>query len=592
MNHDFSSFIRALGLAIIAMFCATLTGQNQDSYFLQDYDFSGSSTIPRFQLIEDKANEIANFIPDVYQENFQVVDGGAYYLNNYSGVSITERFDARFDELKQEVSAFLFIGRLIKESGRTEFYTRIKLDTNDQYPCVTLNSVSGLEQQVSFRMNQVGSQDFILGELEGLETFVSQVLSITECCQLSNKSGDPTLCEACTLEPSISDFSGIGELENIILADGNRETEGVFFPLRNINVNFNGFRYSDLLDSEVPILTTEIASHAGIGTFDIIEGLEELKQSAIDLGKGDSVRVDVRYYNSSNCNDLTTFIRDSPEGNRSFPNGFSEYSYDEQLIVLHIDGEIIVYSRIFSKLPSSNFSSFKYSEEKQKALIIPALIAREIIKRAAMGAINVFIELGISTVIEKVFSAPLDCGEDTCSEDTWEDAWTRYRHDEFSNGRYAVWKILIIFAEGAIDPPPIFGIISSGLQPALKYLFTGVEPPGFRYIEPSDKSSGFPLLGMKSANFSFGRFFRIFIKEATTAAAFQGILKWGGKVIKAIKKVRSRNFPASQLSSDCNFGLLWNLFLDPDKVGVWQVSYKANLPISSRRSVALLEDLK
>jgi hypothetical protein len=559
---------------------------------VHDFDYFGNVASLNFNSLRDLSIEVSDSLPGEYGEDFQVVDGGQYFLGNYFTDSPLDKFNERFEILSEGREALLYIGRVVNLKGEVEYHSRVHLSENELYPCISSTSVKALESQLNGVMNEYGATNPVQGEYEGVKKFLKIVTYLTTCCQVNENKKANDICTRCDID--LSPFSDpIGEFHNMILNHGDVVSKGRFTFLENTDFSFNlsgnNFRNSTLLETEVPNLVASLVSHSPEGTFDFFQELEQIKIFANDIGRGDDVKVSVLYIDETNCSNLQGVLLRDLEWNGSHSmsggtsgsengiscNGGGCMLYEEQIIILNIDDEIRVYSRILSPFPDFDVNSQNFSgESENKSLIIPALIIREVLKRAAMGAINVLIDVGVSIAIEKGFGSPSDCSVNGINQDTWGDAWTRYRIEEFSNARYAVWKVFLVFAEGAIGSDRIiFEIVSGGLQSSLKYLITGNENlvgPGTGV--DSKLINGPPVDAKAQANFNLKTFFKKFVAGAAGAVIGRGlgpVARWGGKVAKKLKtRVDDVNFNLSEVVGEFSQGLMWQCIKNPKLVRV------------------------
>jgi hypothetical protein len=132
-------------------------------------------------------------------------------------------------------------------------------------------------------------------------------------------------------------------------------------------------------------------------------------------------------------------------------------------------------------------------------------------KRALMGAINVFIDAGLGVTIEKVFHEV----SDECEVNSWGAAWNRYQL------AVSGWQLFFTFVEGAADNAT-FSIITACLQEATAYLLNPTSGASFNKGSPG---------------FDPKVFFDKFIVGCVEHVAAGRLLDLGKHASKAIKKV-------------------------------------------------------
>jgi hypothetical protein len=585
-----------------------LNAQVGTTHYQHDIDYSGIAGGVNYSGLYELAAEAADTLPQEYATDFVVVDGGQYHMNKFFVEEPVLRFDSKFEELRVGKKALLFIGRMINEKGEYSYYSRVHLEQSEDFSCLGPIAASSMQSYLNTVMNEKGALDIVVGQSAGLKKFIEEVDYLTSCCtQESENKSAINQCSACDVDNSLFADPFI-EFENMILNHGDINSVGKFTYLGNTDFSFSSseeqFRTVNLsgIDVVVPNLVASLKKPELVGSFNLFDDLERMKSEASSLGIGDKVRVSITYIDESNCNNLRSILNTDRVVNQSDVwsggegcsspgqigcNGGQCMVYDEQLIILYFDGEFKVYSKITSPWPEGNLVSQSATGQfgDSKSLIIPALIVREVLKRVAMGVINVFIDMGITIVIEKVFGIPSDCQS---GEDLWSDAWARYKISEFSNTRYAVWKFILVFAEGAIGGNMVFDVISGGIQASLKYLITGNENFAGGGIGIGSMSiNGPPGADKASSNFKLKVFFRKFAIGAATSA-IGPTLKWSKNTAKEIMKNSDEVTETlvegvsdeviedviNELKKDGG-ELFWELVKDPRLTKAWITSYLA-----------------
>jgi hypothetical protein len=133
-----------------------------------------------------------------------------------------------------------------------------------------------------------------------------------------------------------------------------------------------------------------------------------------------------------------------------------------------------------------------------------------------MGTVGVFIGVGLSVSIEKVFHQV----SDNCEENSWGAAWGRYR--EKASG----WQLLITFIDSAIGND-LVSIFAGGLGEAVAYL-----------LNPETGGN------LKSASeFRVTIFFTKFVKGCATSAVTDVLLRFAKHGKAVITKVTGNDLP-------------------------------------------------
>ncbi len=592
------SFLRlSVVVAILLAICNVAYSQSSIDRFIQDYDLSGFSAAVDESIVESAIQDILPDIPNAYQASFTVVDGGSYYLNEYTEQSPASFFDARFENLTGENQDVLYLGRVVTVEGRNNIYTRINLKMIEDYPCLTEESITSMEEQLNSVLE--GEEGVSPTELEVavIKRFKELLNRFTECCVPYGEVGaksDET-CELCTFDSS--SLSPSSEFANMVLQNGrnDEESKGRFVELKAIESEFLGSHFEDasLSSTRLPVLKTKFKDNVlrSVGfqapypdmDVDILRDLAAINNTALP----GSVNITVAYFDEANCNSLSTYLATTSLA-RSGLVVDCPYDYDEELIILRIGEEVRIFSRIRSGLPEFDPDVIATNGSK---VIIPALIAREILKRAAMGAVNVLIDITFSVIIEKTFGGDPEC-DGQGPPHSWADAWRDYRTNEFKNKYVAVWKIMVTFAEGAINVPPFYSAVAAGLTDGFKYLFTGIPPPGVDLEEEeSCNDGGFKFA--KLAGFDLKTFFKVIVKSTVQdflfGRALDGVIKWARKAKTVIS--RTPVFIGDAFVGDFKGLLIWHAFKNPKLVRAWSDLFARNVPSSLRRNTKFLSRL-
>jgi hypothetical protein len=228
---------------------------------VHDFDYFGNVASLNFNSLRDLSIEVSDSLPGEYGEDFQVVDGGQYFLGNYFTDSPLDKFNERFEILSEGREALLYIGRVVNLKGEVEYHSRVHLSENELYPCISSTSVKALESQLNGVMNEYGATNPVQGEYEGVKKFLKIVTYLTTCCQVNENKKANDICTRCDID--LSPFSDpFGEFHNMILNHGDVVSKGRFTFLENTDFSFNlsgnNFRNSTLLETEVPNLVASL----------------------------------------------------------------------------------------------------------------------------------------------------------------------------------------------------------------------------------------------------------------------------------------------------------------------------------------------
>jgi hypothetical protein len=467
-------------------------------------------------------------LPEYLKNDFIVIEEGQYFLSNYFDRRNDDLGLARFNELSEQHSAFFYIIREVDELGQTTFRAWMNLPESEEYGCVNSGFMFVVAEQVASRMNASEALRYVEKEREGLELLKQELDKAFNCCsQTANKNA--TYCTSCGYgaEPTLENILGFFNYEQKILSI---TFGGKFLKLDNLTnivaTKVNGS--PDLIEVEVTAKWKSLPGGLIAESFGDVLLTHDLK--ALRTLGGNEVKIRSKLFDHTNCSDLQRTLADWSPMMQS-GNDFSNATYAEEIIVLSLGGEIAVYSRLRSQSPfiadyceeDNNNNLISASNGKNDKVFLPvALVVREILKRALMGAINVFIDVGLGVTVEKSFHQL----SDECEVNTWGAAWNRY------NETLSGWTLFFTFVDGAIDNAAL-SVITAGLTEATTYLLNPASGASFNKGSPE---------------FNIGKFFDHFVRGCIKHVVTGQVLDIGKHATKAVKKLRGENLTPTQLN--------------------------------------------
>lgn len=482
-------------------------------------DRSGLSASADLTGVVSAACDLKVILPEAWQRDFVVVEDAPYYLAEYFDVIVDSLEAHRYRQIESQYDAFLFVSRRVLVDGSQRFQAFLKLPESEDYPCLTPGLMQVLGRQTASAMNASVALRYTEREAYGLKFLKKQLDKAINCCSDEGKSAEDS-CIPCDYSPLFGFGSKFQDFENLILSKEIRDRG--FMALNNLqNIVYNTdtthyFGIEASVRAEIRDLPGE--NYTNEASLRRVNLTEELIKISADYGSEVNIRVKV--FDERNCSDLTQTL-----SKWTWPMGsdFVKEAYAEDIIVLSLGGETKIYSRFRSKSPelkrdfdiadSDDFG--RLSGEDKVLLPIAAVVAQQLMKRALMGGVNVFIDVALSVAIEKIFHKVAD----NCEENSWGAAWNRYC-DKASG-----WQLFISFVDGAVDNK-LFTIFAGGLSAAVEYL-----------LNPQNES--FKSVG----EFEVRIFFKRFASGASQTAAtniFFTLTKHGKAVVK---KMRGDDLP-------------------------------------------------
>jgi hypothetical protein len=536
-------------------------------------DRMGLATTAELASLQITACAIREVLPEALQSEFIVIEEGEYLFSTLFDTAKDSLGWDRFRTLSDEHLAFLYISRYVDSKGAYRFKTWLQLPESEDHSCINQGLLNVLAEQVSASMNASDAIAYIEKERDGLKLLRSALDKAYNCCNpTENKS--VSYCSSCEYgaESDQENATGFLEYEAMIMST---TVGGPFLLLENLTniVAVRDTTGNSDLKVEISAEWKWLPGSFMAGSYGLVNLTTELKE--LQARGGGDINVRSRLFDHTNCAELLSTL-----ANWSTPlsdDSFAAAAYAEELIVLSLGGETRVYSRLRSAYPvlpptcdleddETGTETFTNADGEEKgAVLIPAYIVQQILKRALMGTVGVFIDVGLSVSIEKVFHQL----SDECEVNSWGAAWNRYR--EKASG----WQLLITFIDSAVSND-LASIFAGGLGEAVAYLL-------------NSETGG----NLKSASeFRVTIFFTKFVKGCATSAVTDVLLRFAKHGKAVIVKLKGDNLPpALEKKLTKELSELFPFFLKYRErgVGAWEAAFDLNISSAVRSRPSFLQ---
>ena len=342
-----------------------------------------------------------------------------------------EVFQTKVAEVEQESAYFLLFGRQLSRGGNTsEVWVEVRLPEGGAYPCLRDAYQSGLianhvESKVAEALGQGLQPSAHAIALAGLSSLTHLVDKSVNCCNSQQNAPAVTSCTDCWFEGSSAEAEYAGLLDGY----GYLEYTGVSVTVDSLETPYTG-----ALKSDYGITLSGPGIHLSL-----TEETNAFLGGLSNLG-----RVDVHYYDESNCVQLDQFLQ-------SDLSRLDETSlaYEENIIIFAFGGEIrIFYKFAVGAAYGPGLETLKGGlPSSRQAVVIPA-IAGWIMKKAVMAGTGVMMHVGITVAFEKWFG----------DYETWGEAW--------DNSSFTAWELFYAAVSGALAEHVVadfFGSIINGM---------------------------------------------------------------------------------------------------------------------------------
>lgn len=337
--------------------------------------------------------------------------------------------------MEQESAYFLLFGRQLSRGGNTsEVWVEVRLPEGGAYPCLRDAYQSGLianhvESKVAEALGQGLQPSAHAIALAGLSSLTHLVDKSVNCCNSQQNARAVTSCTDCWFGGSSAEAEYAGLLDGY----GYLEYTGVSVTVDTLETPYTGALKSDY---EITLSGPGIHLSLTEETNAFLGGLSNLG------------RVNVHYYDESNCVQLDQFLQ-------SDLSRLDETSlaYEENIIIFAFGGE----TRIFYKFAvgaayGPGLETLKGGlPSSRQAAVIPA-IAGWIMKKALMAGTGVMMHVGITVAFEKWFG----------DYETWGEAW--------DNSSFTAWELFYAAVSGALAEHVVLDFFGSIIDGMMSYV--------------------------------------------------------------------------------------------------------------------------
>lgn len=539
----------------------------QDTCFIRLGNFSGFDQTDSYENLVDTAYGLIQILPEDYQDDFNVYVNDMYlHVPSYEGGF--ESMEAEIIDTIESISTYYLA--FITESNVDGLFQRLhvllKVPFDEEYPCLNEDWVEKTRSLVAAEAlsvllsNSNNPAKAVLAEMGAMSLFKSELSHALNCCEIlegirsscSIECNTDKIVKQLTRNPSIApgDLNNIDDLVGYLNAHPN---EGRFIELEGIydvvieeadynKLDFSGSSYEEFaIECKLDIY--------GENVLNITDWLEDL---AIELEENSkSHKISIQYYNQSNINQI--YLTDFGSSHGSSVER-TTYDYVEDIVIINCDDGLS--PRVLSRIKTSHYAgrangNLDANSQDRDQRILPALIARELIRRAFMAGTSVAFNLGVEIAIEKIFAHGNEC--------TWRDAW--------NSVEISVWDIMVWSAEGAIG-------FKKGQEMA-SALFGGLSS-SFQYImnTPNDE-------------FSTEEFFTTFVSTSFLALVSGALGECSGRIYK--KFTDNLVFEGKVISNNEFTSVAWLFLKNPGTIKAWKLVY--NCPPSVRSNSKTLESI-
>ncbi len=496
-----------LGLLLIVATPFLGLGQDDNYVFLPDasgFDRSGYEV-----ELEATTQELIFVLPDAYQSQFKVLDFGFYLHNETESGGFEEAFDQGKALAAAESPFYLLFAKQTDQNGvYTKFWYHLVLPDDAGYPCVQEAGVesilSGVQVATDTKYNAQNNNPltFHEAEINGILFLKDRLSKLYNCCESNPVQDDgrkkSTLCTNCSsdylYQTSLlgARFAEYPDYKSEVI----KNTDGTF----QILITDDTGEVTDLM-----IALNEFVGEVSAEGFDTSITIHEI--------------------------DLDGDICENENEILNFGGSILDVDYAEDIVLLKKNGNYKVFYRFgFSdELYGAPVYCSGFTADQKKNVILPAIVARWIIKRAIMAGTAVMIDISIQILVEKTFG----------NYATWGEAW--------ENLDLKGWDLMITAIEGA----------SGGKLDNLVSVISGCARAGINYVIDED-----------NCGFVMSEFFSI-----TLLGCLEGIA--GAIIGDQIGKIAKKYFPDkhTDLLGDAISGsprLISTFFRKPNLLKSWK----------------------
>jgi hypothetical protein len=407
------------------------------------------------QKLELTIDSIHLVLPEGMQDSFKVFDFSYYIFNEFMvGLSSPAIWDEKIIQVSSISKYFILFGREYNKSDeKLKWRVKIKLPEGSEYRCSNPEQFQIIENYLisSLNSNNILATNWSQAEINELKHAKIHINKLYNCCDANRTSCDSY------------DILNIDYLSGILK---NYE----FTELKEITFLFNGsylgkaglgHRSGSFFSEQSSFLSS--LSNAGLsGSFQNI-----FLQIHTVFKHNEGAPPKITQDNWNLYSQIQTF--ENYLKTLTFQPGLD---YKEQNIIIYHDGKYRVFTRI-SRNINWDFTSISSDEKDSevRSAIIPALIARWVVKKIWQAGVGIVIGFTVDVVVEKYFTYDHDCN--------WGSA-IRYTFQKTEPYKYLLWA-----AESWLDSS-VSAVFMGAMTEGASYLFT-VSDGGFSFDTLFDK---------------------------------------------------------------------------------------------------------
>lgn len=436
--------MRILHIIILVLVFESVLGQ--DTSYIRIGNESGFDLTLNYKTLVDTAYSLKQILPEEYQDDFNVF-GTDVYLHVPTFDDGIASIEVKLIDTIQSISPYYLT--FIRVSNENGLFQKLLVDLNVpfdvEYPCLDIEWIERTKRIVASEalavliQNDYDPARVWEAELKAMRLFKSELSHALYCC--TTRTSCSILCSTdktvqfLTQKPSVApgDLNNIEDLVSYLNAYSN---EGRFIELEGIyDVVLDEADYDKLDFSESSLEEFSIECKLDVYGENVVNITDWLEDLAIKLEAIQKThKITIHYFDPSNIGQI--YLPDFGSS-RSSSRGEATFDYEEDIIVINC-GDVFPL-RVLSRIKTDHFASrggenIDSGQAERAQRVLPALIARELIRRAFMAGTSVIFNVGVEVTIDKIFVHGNEC--------TWRDAW--------NSVEISVWDIMVWSAEGAI----------------------------------------------------------------------------------------------------------------------------------------------
>jgi hypothetical protein len=258
--------IRIYTFLLALLTTLALTAQTNPAYIRLADQTGFEPTAAQLAELEAAALQLRAAFPDTnHRRDFAVFDFGFYLHSEQTTGGYPEAFQMAIDSVKQIRPYYLLFGRQSTAEGLNgKFWVDLKLPDTGEFSCIdsissTMRSDFNFKYKVLankvHKLNNKESSLYHLTERTVMDSVISKLVSIIDCCEPGNKNKMVVSCNSCWGSDEIADhFRGEGYIEFPITIVARTEALQPVFNKSDSNApkvfDFSGYIYRSECESD------------------------------------------------------------------------------------------------------------------------------------------------------------------------------------------------------------------------------------------------------------------------------------------------------------------------------------------------------